>query len=179
MSKEKNVYIGNYIEITGNITREEIVKKVINTFIDFESPKRGREAKFRYPVENIGNENYLYIIRPGGLQKYNMDFKVEVLEEFNFSKGRHGDIEEDFVNKKNESPEDFKLILKVLTDFYECSESDIDTILEEYPTLGNAFRTGAKLNIILKCVKWMFIMEDIVYWNYDGRKMLYTKLISL
>lgn len=34
----------------------------------------------------------------------------------------------------------------------------------------------AKVDVLLKVIKWMFIMEDIVYWNYPGRSMLYNAL---
>jgi len=49
-------------------------------------------------------------------------------------------------------------------------------VLENYPDLQTSFQTGAKADVLLKIVKWMFIMEDIVYWNYKGRAMLYNAI---
>ncbi|MBT9138083.1 MAG: hypothetical protein DDT31_00630 [Syntrophomonadaceae bacterium] len=45
-----------------------------------------------------------------------------------------------------------------------------------YPHLNESFRTGAKVEIILKVVKWLFIMEDIVYWDNEGRAFLFNFL---
>lgn len=61
---------------------------------------------------------------------------------------------------------------------YNCSENDVDRVLERYPNLQTAFKTGAKIDVVLKVLKWMFIMEDIIYWNYEGRAKLYNFLIE-
>ncbi len=60
---------------------------------------------------------------------------------------------------------------------YNCC-NDIDQLLQDVPDLENSFRTGAKADVLLKVVKWMFIMEDIVYWNYKGRAKLYNYLME-
>ncbi len=180
------IHTGPAINISGSVSREDIVKKVINIFVDFEKDKRGRGIKFLYPVEDIIGldltlypDSKLYLRRPGGLQKWNMDFKVLVESHYGLQTGRHDNLKEDFSNKKKENPKSFKKVLDVLNEFYECRESDIDKILSTDPELENNFNTGAKLNIILKCIKWMFIMEDIVYWNYDGRAKLYNHLLDI
>ena len=43
-----------------------------------------------------------------------------------------------------------------------------------YPNLNNLFQTGARVEIILKVVKWLFIMEDIIYWDTEGRAFLFN-----
>ena len=35
-----------------------------------------------------------------------------------------------------------------------------------------AFHKGLTLEMLLKILKWLFIEQDITYWNYDGRQML-------
>ncbi|MCX7879934.1 MAG: hypothetical protein N2517_04670 [Ignavibacteria bacterium] len=42
-----------------------------------------------------------------------------------------------------------------------------------YPNLRQVSSVGANVEVLLKTLKWLFIMEDIVYWNYLGRKKLY------
>jgi len=172
----KTVITGQAIEIKGSLPRHEIVRKIINTFIDAESQQRGKGIKFRYPVENLSTDAQLFIFRPGGLNKWNFDFKVEVLEEFGLGKGTHDEIISDFQNKKQENPQKYNALLQAITEVYGCSENDVDLILKNYPDLQTSFQTGAKVEILLKVVKWMFIMEDIVYWNYQGRAMLYNAL---
>lgn len=33
--------------------------------------------------------------------------------------------------------------------------------------------------IILLAIKWLFIEQDITYWNWSGRNMLYNQLIEM
>ncbi|MCD6385548.1 hypothetical protein J7M23_07185 [Candidatus Sumerlaeota bacterium] len=177
MKKKKTVTIEcEPIEIKGSLSREEIVKKVINIFIATESYQRGHGVKFRYPVENLSINKKLFILRPAGLRKWNFDFKVEVLEEFRLGKGTHDEIVSDFQSKKQENPQRFKDLLDALSTLYNCLENDVDVVLGNYNALQKTFQTGAKVDVLLKVVKWMFIMEDIVYWNYKGRAMLYNAI---
>jgi len=173
------IIIGKSIEIKGSMKREKIVKKVINTFIETEGLRRGHGIKFRYPVENLSTGEKLFIIRPAGLRKWNFDFKVEVLPKFGLGRGTHKEIISDFMSKKQENPKKFHNLLKILTIIYKCSENDVDTLLKKYSNLQNLFKTGAKVDVLLKLVKWMFIMEDIVYWNYKGRSMLYEGILEM
>ena len=179
MKKKETVTIdGEVIGIKGSLSWNEIVKKVVNIFIETESHQRGHGIKFRYPVENLSIGKQLFIFRPAGLNKWNFDFKVEVLEEFGLRRGTHDEIKSDFHDKKQENPQKFNKLLEALTTLYKCLENDVDRLLKNYPDLQMSFKTGAKVDILLKVVKWMFIMEDIVYWNYKGRAMLYNAIME-
>jgi hypothetical protein len=48
--------------------------------------------------------------------------------------------------------------------------------LSDYPNLDKSFQIGAKVEALLKVVKWLFIMEDIVYWDNEGRVFLFNFL---
>jgi hypothetical protein len=177
--------ICNPIEVKGSMTRHEIVQKIVNTFIDTEHEQRGRGVKFWYPVEQLPSslqllsedkDNRLFIFRPAGLRKWNFDFKVSVTPELGLGEGSHEEIASDLRNKKQENQQKFSELLRALTNVYDCSENDVDKILAGYPDLQAPFETGAKVEVLLKVLKWMFIMEDIVYWNYDGRAKLYNFL---
>jgi hypothetical protein len=174
--KEQTVITGKMIEIKGSLARHEIVRKVINTFIDAESQQKGKGIKFRYPVENLSIGEQLFIFRPGGLNKWNFDFKVKVTPELGLGKGSHKEIASDLRCKKQENQQKFGELLQAITEIYNCSENDVDSVLRNYVNLQASFQTSAKVDILLKVVKWMFIMEDIVYWNYQGRAMLYNVL---
>jgi hypothetical protein len=175
----RTIFYCDPIDINDLHTREDIVKKIINIFIDNENRKRGKGIQFWYPVERISYkqppDNILYILRPGGLQKWNFDFKVNVTPDMGFAKGKHGDVQADFQAKKEEDPVAFDELLQALTDIYECV-NDVDKVLAEHPNLKSSFHQGADVEVILKVLKWMFIMEDIVYWNYEGRTKLYNFL---
>lgn len=172
------------IEIKGSLTRHEIVKRIINIFINTEYQQRGKGVQFWYPVEKLpGNaqllpENtQLFILRPGGLRKWNFDFKVNVTPEMGFGKGQHGDIASDIKNKKYENPQKFGQLLQAINKIWSRSENNVDQVLVKYPDLQTSFHTGANVEVLLKVIKWMFIMEDIVYWNYEGRAFLYNFLV--
>lgn len=174
--KGKQIIIGPEIIVNGSIKRFEIVKKVVNTFIDFEQDKKGKGVVFKYPVENVSTGDKLFIVRPG--RKKNFDFKVDVTADFGLKEGSHEQIALDLKDKKRQNPKSFEELVYAITEIYECRESDADFVLQRYPNLQLAFNTGARVEILLKVIKWLFIMEDIFYWDYEGRGMLYNALIG-
>lgn len=59
----------------------------------------------------------------------------------------------------------YKELYKVIKKVYEChdiKEAEYDNI---------EFTTGLPTDHILKTIKWLFIEQDIRYWNYSGREM--------
>jgi hypothetical protein len=163
------------IKIQGSIRRNEIVKRVVNTFIEVEYHQKGKGVTFRYPVENLPGNKYLYIVRPG--HKKNFDFKVEVTEEMVLEEGKHNQIALDLRKKKQENQEKIKYFLQAIEEIYHCLENDVDRLLKRYSSLKQAFQIGAEPETILKILKWLFIMEDIVYWDVEGRAFLYNYLL--
>jgi hypothetical protein len=170
--KKNTVIIGEMIKIEGRLQRHEIVKKVVNTFIETEYNKKAKGVKFEYPVENLSNGQQLFIGRPG--HKKNFDFEVKVPSNIGLGKGTHIEIATDLRNKKQENEQKFENLLNAITQIYDCSENDVDRILSNYPDLNNSFQTGAQVSIILKVLKWLFIMEDIIYWDNEGRAFLFN-----
>lgn len=171
--KGKTIIIGKSIEIERSLARHKIVKNVVNTFIKTEYRKKGRGIVFQYPVENT-TKGQLLIVRPG--HKKNFDFKVDVVPNFGLGEGSHIEIAKDLRCKKQENQQKFEDLLKAVTEIYDCSENDVDRVLTNYSNLSCSFQTGAKVEVILKVVKWLFIMEDIVYWDNEGRAFLYNFL---
>ena len=173
MKKQNKIVTGKMIEIKGNLSRHRIVRKVVNAFIKTEYRKKGKNVTFRYPVEKLP-DGHLFIARPG--HKKNFDFKVDVANDFGLGEGSHIEIAQDLREKKNENGQDYEDLLKVITDIYNCSENDVDNILRKYPVLNRSFQRGARIEIFLKVVKWLFIMEDIIYWDNEGRSFLFNFL---
>jgi len=165
----------NRIKIKGDLPRNEIVRKVVNTFIKAEYQKKGRGVTFRYPVEKLPGNRHLFIARPG--HKKNFDFKVEVTEEMGLKEGKHEQVVLDLRVKKQCNPQEFEDFLRAVKEVYHCSENDIDRLLPRYSNLKGAFDTGAEVELILKILKWLFIMEDIVYWDVEGRAFLYNFML--
>jgi len=163
------------IQIRGSLPRNEIVKKVVNKFIKVEYQQKGKGITFRYPVEKLPGNRQLFIARPG--HKKNFDFKVEVMEEMGLKEGKHEQVVLDLRAKKQCNPQKFEDFLCAVEEIYHCSENDIDRLLLRHPNLKGAFDTSAEVEVILKILKWMFIMEDIVYWDVEGRAFLYNFML--
>ncbi len=170
--KEQTVITGKMIEIKGFLARHEIVKKVVNAFIKTEYRKKGKGVVFRYPVENLPDEQVLYIVRPG--HKKNFDFKVDVVTSHVLGSGSHEEIALDLRRKNLKSPRKFKKLWQAIAEIYHCKENDVDAILKKRGGLKRPFKRGAKPELLLKVIKWLFIMEDIVYWDNEGRSFLFN-----
>ena len=155
--------------------RHRIVKRVVNTFIKSEYQRKGKGIKFQYPVEKLPEKQILYIARPG--HKKNFDFKVGVVPNHGFGEGSHKEIAMDLRRKRKEKQRSFAKLLTTITQIYNCTENDVDVLLKKHRRLKNSFRTGGPVEVLLKIIKWLFIMEDIVYWDNEGRAFLFNFLM--
>lgn len=164
---------GKIIEIKGFIPRHEIVKKVVSIFIETEYARKGEGIKFIYPVEKLPN-GLLFISRPG--RKKNFDFKVNINEDFGMGKGSHEEVLNCLRFKKKENKTRITDLFKAATEVYNCSENDIDIILLHYPNIKKAFNSKPTIEVFLKVLKWLFIMEDVYYWDTEGRSFLFNFL---
>ncbi|HIE41577.1 MAG TPA: hypothetical protein EYP80_02830 [Candidatus Aenigmarchaeota archaeon] len=169
MKKEKQVIEGPEIKITGKLGRFEIVKSVVSSFIEFEKDKKGKGIEFRYPVEKLSNGETLYIHRPG--VKWNFDFKVEIPQDCGLEDGRHDQIALILRDMKRSSKEEFDKLQGIIDKLYHCLNNDVDDMLKETPI---SYKDEVAIDILLKVIKWLFIMEDIIYWHYEGRAFLYN-----
>ncbi|MEO0144347.1 MAG: hypothetical protein ABIL89_01920 [candidate division WOR-3 bacterium] len=168
MGVKKRIIEGPEIKISEPIGRFEIVRKVVSTFIDFEKDKKGKGIEFRYPVENLSIGDKLYIHRPG--IKWNFDFKVEVFPRFGLQDGKHEQIALILRKIKRTNKEEFSKLWNMICQLYHCSNNDVDLLLR----MNRISISNPKPDILLKVIKWLFIMEDIVYWHYEGRAFLYN-----
>nr|MDO8079360.1 hypothetical protein [Candidatus Freyarchaeota archaeon] len=168
MSK-KTMIEGSNIEIKGKIKRFDIVKKVVNAFIEFEKDKKGRGVVFEYPVETLSSGDMLYVHRPG--KKWNFDFKVNIPLNCGLEEGRHDQVAFSLRAIKMNNAKEFDKLWKMITELYDCSENDVDLMLNKNPI---SYKGEPKPDILLKVIKWLFIMEDIIYWHYEGRVFLYN-----
>ena len=157
-------------------SRNEVRLRVVEAFSN-EVPGMGKGAdasKYIYYVEELIDGNRVYLKRPANLHN-GFDFLVCV-ENTNYAKPgeryrnypKHDDIGEDLRLKKKESPVNYKLLFELIQRIYECddvSDSEMFTV---------NFSTGLPVEHILKVLKWLFIEQDIRYWNYSGRNMTWS-----
>ena len=114
----------------------------------------------------------MVLLRPTFLNK-GIDFQVwvEQFKEEQDAKPSHKDILEDLKMKKKKNAIEFKLLFEAIERIWECEEPT--TVLKDY---SFSFKKGLSVELILKVLKWLFIEQDITYWNYTGRGMLFEAI---
>ena len=184
-------------EVTINIhasSREEYRKKLAEQFLNEKPGKEGDSSKYLYYVETDSKGNRIYLSRPTNLNK-GFDFEVRV-ENVKFThisnnprnvatkapfnprvtksnRPSHDNIFEDLRQKKKENPVIFSELRQFLERIYTCQEVSSKE-LEFF-----CFESGYPVDLIFKCIKWLFIEQDITYWNWSGRAMFYKGLSAI
>ena len=154
-------------------SRNEVRLRVVEAFSNEEpGTGKGNEAsKYIYYVETLSDGSRVYLQRPANLHN-GFDFLVCV-ENTNYAKSgeryrnypKHVDICDDLKLKKEESSAEYARLFALMQRVYECddvSDSEMASV---------NFSSGLPVDHVLKAVKWLFIEQDIRYWNYSGRNM--------
>ena len=103
------------------------------------------------------------------------DFVVKV-ENSNFaapnkrarSAPSHQDIISDLEMKRSSNPAEYARLYALIEKVYACH--DVADSELQLPIFSAGFSTEA----IVKILKWLFIEQDIRYWSYSGREMLWS-----
>lgn len=166
------------ITITSN-TREGIRKELVNIFLEEEKGTgKGEDCShYDYTAEKIPGDYEIHLRRPAVLNK-GFDFVVRV-PNVSFHDGRqsdvpsHNDVFSDIQIKLSKQPELKEPLKQAIEKVYNCqmlTNKDIAQI---------PFKTGVPTGVLLAVIKWLFIEQDITYWNWTGRDMLYGGLSNL
>jgi len=159
-----------------NAVRMRIVEQLSKEF-----PGKGKgdlATHYTYYVETLKDDKRIYLRRPANLHN-GFDFVVCV-EGINFNKGgryrdypKHEDILDDLRAKKKENYQLYDSLFSMIRKVYKCSHVDLDAASKIQ------FNTGYPCDLIVGVIKWFFIEQDIRYWNYSGRDMLWEGLSSI
>lgn len=138
----------------------------------------GSRNDIRIYVETLNDQRRIYLRRPTFLHN-SFDFVVCV-EGINFNPaGRrrnyptHDDILNDLKEKYNKNPKKYEYIYEALNAIYSCSYIDLE------PLNSISFKSRFPCVLIIKTLKWLFIEQDIHYWNYSGRDMLWKGIYNI
>jgi hypothetical protein len=162
-------------------TRNDVRMRVVNKLSD-EEPGTGSgdsASKYIYFVETLKSGDRVYLQRPANLHN-GFDFLVCV-ENTNYAAPgerrrnfpKHEDLNEDLLKKKQENPEMYVRLYSLLRKVFEChdvSDAEINELI---------FTRGLPVDHIVKAIKWLFIEQDIRYWNYSGRYMTWGIVPSI
>ncbi len=165
------------LSLPANLNRKDTRDFVIQTFLS-EQPGTGKGnlcSKYIYIAEQLNNRNIL-LKRPAVLNK-GVDFTVHV-EKINFrNKGgsvdmpSHSDIVNDLTVKSNASPSIYNNIKTLIIDLYNCRNVTIQQCTQNPINAGLLTTTE-----VIMAMKWLFIEQDVTYWNWSGRNMLFSYL---
>lgn len=162
--------------------RTDIRKEVAQLFI-LEEPGTGKDekcSKYHYTVEHYG-EYSIVLKRPTGLNK-GFDFTVNINGMY-FKKNKrhsnpsHNDIFEAIEYVKNNYAKEYDRVVSQIINIFQVNDycfKGLENVV--FPDGDGVLRPVA---IILLAIKWLFIEQDITYWNWSGRNMLYNHLIEM
>lgn len=164
-------------------TRERYRSKIITLFLKEEHGSINNVNYYYYTVEKLSDGNEIFLKRPTSLNK-GFDFEVRVSNvQFRYGKRgniistgnrpSHKDILKDLQLKKNESAQLYKDLFGLITKIYKCENVTLAEMQKINLTKGHS------IEIILNVLKWLFIEQDITYWNRSGREMLYQEICKI
>lgn len=164
-------------------SREEYHRQLIMLFLEEEHGTSEEWNYYAYYVETGENGKKIYLHRPAYKNK-GMDFEVRV-EDYQFRYGKYGnvissgnrpshsEIWNDVHEKVVENPGDGQKLKELITDIYNCEEPN-EALVDSCH-----FATGLPLDLLLYTIKWLFIEQDMTYWNQSGREMNYNGLMKI
>lgn len=85
----------------------------------------------------------------------------------------HKVILTDLIKKRNENPAMYEKVETLISQAFRCQQIE-DEALKQI-----SFDSGFPFDVILKTIKWLFIEQDVTYWNWSGRNMLYSAIMDL
>lgn len=153
-------------------SREELKNKAIAKFLEEKGGYWKDGVKYvtcyKYYVEEITDGRRIYLVRPAYLNK-GMDFTVwaEKVKDGKDSRPSHKDIKNDLQIKSKENRTQLSLLMAAIDRVWSCEEPD--NVLRD---IRLDFNQGFPPELLLKILKWLFIEQDVTYWNYVGRQML-------
>jgi hypothetical protein len=168
------------------LSRDETRKAIIDLFkAEVAGTGKGElTSKYDYVVEDLG-ELSVVLRRPAYLN-HGFDFQVAVPGLFfdrdsknPMVQGRlhpipsHADLLFYLTDLKNRFPNLYPTVREELRHAFDFSSI---TIPEGMPTQNDATGKPFSSTIWILVARWLFIEQDITYWNYSGRWALYDAL---
>jgi hypothetical protein len=156
--------------------RKAVRREVIELFL-LEEPGTGKGedcSKYLYTVESIDGYSIL-LKRPVPLNK-GFDFTVNIEGLFfkkkrRYKSPRHYDIVSALNDVRNTNPSGYVHVKTALTQIYNCQPFNKNSLNGLF--FSDYEGQQHPVEIILLAIKWLFIEQDMTYWNWSGRNMLW------
>jgi len=161
-------------------SRLETRREIVELFLNEECGKGKGElsSKYEYLVEQY--ESYGIVLkRPAPLNK-GFDFIVHINGFYFKTKRKHTNPSHDDVTfalqqiKESVDENEYNKIRIAIKNVYNLKEFDFAQVknISFIDCLGQ----NRPVIILILAIKWLFIEQDITYWNWSGRAMLMEKL---
>lgn len=156
-----------------NKDRKELRDKVVDLFKS-ENAGKGKgnlSTRVVYCVEDVNGE-IIYLKRPAPLNK-GFDFEVHTKSKLFFGRIKtrpsHECIKRIIKDLKHQDISMYNKVQTIINELYNCNESNLSSI-------NFTINNNVTVEVLLRCIKWLFVEQDITYWSYSGREMLYEGL---
>lgn len=166
-------------ELVSN-NRSDVRNEIVNLFL-LETPGVGTKelcSKYHYVVENY--DGYQIVLqRPAVLNK-GFDFTVNINGMYfknnrRYTNPSHDDIINVLMDVTLTYTEDeYRKVIDQIHAVFDCKKPNLDTISDIY--FFDHDEVKRPIAIIVLAIKWLFIEQDVTYWNWSGRFMLKNKL---
>ena len=172
----------NEIQYTLNSNnRRDIRRELIELFLSEENGQGTGElsSRYWYTVENYADSS-IVLKRPAILNK-GFDFTVNIDNiYFKGNKKRrhtnpcHDDIVDILSHVKATYPSEYERVVLQVKNIFEMIEYNFHEI--EHMEFIDGDDVKHPVGIALLAIKWLFIEQDITYWNWSGRNKLMNGL---
>lgn len=161
-------------------SRIEARREIVELFLNEEcgSGTGDLSSKYEYTVEHYDDFYRILLKRPAVLNK-GFDFVVHI-DGLYFKSSRkhsnpsHDDIIQTLQKIKNSvSEEKYEKIKISIRNVFNLQEFELLSISDIYFT--DCDNQQRPMVIIILAIKWLFIEQDVTYWNWSGRAMLMNK----
>jgi len=142
----------------------------VGVVLTFSINENRDEQYISYVVDELQDGAPVFLIRPAWLNK-GYDFKVcvEGWDESANPAPSHSEIYSDlYWKRENDDRESFQSLCEAVLDIHQGASPS--SVLETYRGDFD-FSVGRTVEALLKPLPWLFIEQDIRYWNYTGRNM--------
>ena len=165
-------------------SREDVRRKVVLEFLDekFGTGKGELTSRYNYTVEQFSE--YSVILRRPATLNWGFDFVVETPGIYYKQEGgrrhqnpSHKDIVQILHQVKNNIGVDkYERVKNLIWEIFSLKDFNINDISDI--SFFDADGIARPLSILLLAIRWLFIEQDITYWNTSGRSMLMNHLLE-
>lgn len=160
-------------------SRNEIRSKVVNEFLKENAGTSTESSKYEYNVETYGV--YKIVLKRPGILKKGFDFSVNTRGIFYKKQRRYesptfDDVIDALKQVKLAYPNQYYKVQNEINNIFSVDNYDITQLDQLY--FQDYLKQKHPIAIIVLAIKWLFISEDISYWNWSGRNKFMDYLKS-